>query len=183
LPSGRPSTGPRSETDPMKVEFQPVEAEAVEAEKEQRAIGFVMLMDVLEHQPDDGAFLTELVSKMEPGATLILSVPASRRLWSDWDVALGHHRRYDRTGLRRLFETVPVSVREVSYLFPELVPAAWVRKWRRRSAPAQAPAEEAQFPHLPTAINEALYGLARATLRLRPRWLAGTSLFAVVSRN
>lgn len=148
-----------------------------------RDIRFLTLMDVLEHHPDDGAFLAELVSKMEPGATLILTVPASMRLWSAWDVALGHHRRYDRRGLRGLLDNLPVSVREVSYLFPELIPAAWVRKWKRRPGPAQPTWEEVQFPHLPGAINESLYGLGRATLRLRSRWPAGTSLLAVASRT
>jgi len=57
-----------------------------------------------------------------------------------------------------------------------------VRKWKRPPA-APHTGEEAQFPHLPGAINEALYGLGRATLRLRRRWPAGTSLLAVGSRT
>jgi 2-polyprenyl-3-methyl-5-hydroxy-6-metoxy-1,4-benzoquinol methylase len=146
-------------------------------------VRFVTLMDVLEHQSDDEGFLARLVDKMEPGATLMLTVPASMRLWSDWDVALGHHRRYDRVGLRALLDGVPVRVHEVSYLFPELVPAAWLRKWKLRHRPAQGTTEEAQFPQLPGAINASLYGLGRATLRMRRRWPAGTSLLAVGSRT
>ena len=36
----------------------------------------VVLLDVLEHQGDDRAFLAELAEKMDPGAELILTVPA-----------------------------------------------------------------------------------------------------------
>ena len=60
---------------------------------------FVTLLDVLEHQQDDRAFLSALVAKMAPGSTLLLTVPALPSLWSQWDVALGHFRRYDKATL------------------------------------------------------------------------------------
>lgn len=94
---------------------------------------FVTLLDVLEHQEDDQAFMAELVHKMRPGSTLLLTVPAGERYWSEWDVSLGHYRRYDRQRLMGCLDDLPVSVREVSYLFPELIPLAMFRA-RRNSA-------------------------------------------------
>ena len=79
---------------------------------------YITLLDVLEHQADDRAFLAELVAKMDPGAKLVLTVPALQRLWSQWDVALGHFKRYEKATLRAAFAGLPVRVLETSYLFP-----------------------------------------------------------------
>ena len=140
---------------------------------------FVTLLDVLEHQPDGHAFLAGLAQRMASGATLILTVPALNRLWSDWDVALGHHTRYDKARLRTTLAALPFEVQELSYLFPEMLPAALARKRRRRDAEHAASAD---FPQLPSAVNEALYRAGRLTLALRRHWPAGTSLFAVLRR-
>src|SRR5262249_41350071 len=51
-----------------------------------RSARFVTLLDVLEHQEDERAFLLDLADKMAPRATLLLTVPALRALWSLWDV-------------------------------------------------------------------------------------------------
>ena len=71
---------------------------------------FVTLLDVLEHQQDDKAFLTELVKKMAPGTTLLLTVPALQSLWSPWDQALGHFRRYDTGSLLACTSDLPLTV-------------------------------------------------------------------------
>jgi len=60
----------------------------------------VTLLDVLEHIPDDRGFLRdELVPLVGDNGTLIISVPAHPRLFSDHDAALGHERRYRRSEL------------------------------------------------------------------------------------
>jgi hypothetical protein len=137
----------------------------------------VTLLDVLEHQEDDRAFMTELVAKLEPGTTLVVTVPAGSYLWSSWDEALGHYRRYDRDSLRRAVAGLPVEIVELDYLFPELVPLGLVRRLRRRRG------DEAEFPELPASANAALYRIGSASLRLRRRWPAGTSLLAVLRRT
>jgi len=146
-----------------------------------RGSRYVTLLDVLEHQADDSAFLAELVAKMDPGATLVLTVPALQRLWSQWDVALGHHRRYDKRVLAAAFEAAPVRVRELSYLFPEMLAPAWVRRVRRRSdgPGGELDAGGAEFPDLPRPVNELLYAVGSGSERLRRLWPAGTSLLAV----
>ena len=150
------------------------EANARERESYSR-YDFVALLDVLEHQEDDRGFLVELLAKMEGGASLIVTVPALKHLWSQWDVALGHHRRYDRPRLRAAFAGLPLQIVELSYLFPELVPPGLLR--RRR------PPGNAEFPELPRPLNEALYLLGSASVRLRRFWPAGTSLLAVARRD
>jgi hypothetical protein len=150
-----------------------------------RASRYVALLDVLEHQEDDHAFLRELVSKMAPKATLVVTVPAMPRLWSQWDVALGHFRRYDRASLVAAFEGTPVELREVSYLFPEMLLPAAVRRLSTLVGGGRHPIEvtRAEFPNLPRPLNQLLYVLASATERLRRTWPAGTSLIAVARRR
>ncbi len=136
-----------------------------------------VLLDVLEHQEDDRRFLAELVAKLQPGTTLLLTVPASMRLWSRWDVALGHMRRYDKLTLAACAEGLPLRIDELSYLFPELVPLGL---WRaRRSAASAAPVgpDEAEFPDLPPVLNRVLYGLGTVSLAAKRWWPIGTSVF------
>ena len=142
----------------------------------------VALLDVLEHQGDDRTFLDDLAARMDPGATLLLTVPAMPSLWSRWDLRLGHFRRYTRTMLKATVAPLPFDPRETSYLFPELVPAAWWRRLRDRGDPGAA-ADEAEFPDLPRPLNAALYRLSSATTAARRRWPLGTSLFAVLRRS
>jgi SAM-dependent methyltransferase len=139
----------------------------------------VCLLDVLEHQADDRAFLCDLAARMDPGATLIMTVPAMPSLWSGWDRKLGHFRRYTRPMLADRVEEVDLELRESAYLFPELVPAGW---WRRRGDPGDDPRGDAEFPDLPAPINALLYRIATATTRTRRFWPVGTSLFAVLGR-
>ena len=140
---------------------------------------------------------------MEPGATLLLTVPAGEDLWSQWDVSLGHHRRYSRQSLVERFDGLPVHIREVSYLFPELLPLALLRARRLRrvrqpltvppgpelasSEPDRElpPDDAAAFPELPGFVDDVLTALGRGSATLRRRWRAGTSLFlaATISRN
>lgn len=144
--------------------------------------GFVMLLDVLEHQEDDRGFMADLAEKMAPGAQLLVTVPALQSLWSDWDVALGHFRRYDAPSLRAAVAGSPLEVTEISYIFPELLPLGWLRRWRQRPGTGEAQGDRAEFPDLPRWLNTALYQLGRGTMRLRGRWPAGTSLFASMRR-
>jgi hypothetical protein len=139
----------------------------------------VVLLDVLEHQGDDRAFLAELAEKMDPGATLLLTVPALPTLWSSWDVMLGHYRRYTKSALAAAADPLPFEILERAYLFPELVPMGW---WRRRGD-GDGDRDSAEFPDLPGPLNEGLYRLGSATTSLRRLWPAGTSLFARLRRS
>jgi SAM-dependent methyltransferase len=144
-----------------------------------REFDAVVLLDVLEHQSNDRDFCAQLVKKMRPGARLILTVPAMPWLWSGWDAALGHVQRYTRQSLRKAFAGLPVRWVECSYLFPEMVPLALVRKARLRGAALRS-ADEAHFPKLSAPLNESLYLVGRASLALRRLAPLGTSMFGVL---
>lgn len=153
-----------------------------------RSATFVTLLDVAEHQQDDRRFLRGLVARMRPGATLLLTVPAGDRFWSQWDLSLGHFRRYDRGSLLECTRDLPLQVHEVSYLFPELVPLAALRARKRKVGGAGGAAggavgddgtvdELATFPELPPRVNDVLAVLSSSSVALRRHWPTGTSLF------
>jgi len=142
--------------------------------------GFVTLLDVLEHQEDDAGFIRDLVAKMEPGSILLLTVPAMPSLWSQWDVALGHFRRYEKDSLRKVFADLPTRTIETSYLFPEMVPPGYLRSRRQPPGAVVDLEVDAEFPDLPGPVNDCLYGLGTISLSLRKHWGFGSSLFMAV---
>jgi len=141
------------------------------------AARFVTLLDVLEHQEDDQAFLKDTVEKMQPKSTLLVTVPALQKLWSHWDDALGHFRRYDKSMLLKCTEELPLAVREIDYLFPEMVPLAMFRARDGASGRGGSKTDDAEFPDLPAIVNDLLYGLGSVSMAFRRHWKTGTSLF------
>lgn len=97
------------------------------------SLEYVTALDVLEHVPDDAAVVKGFHRLLKPGGLAVVTVPASMALWSDWDVALHHFRRYRRAQLRALFPESEWDVEYVNYTNVLVYPAVWaVRKWRGR---------------------------------------------------
>jgi SAM-dependent methyltransferase len=55
----------------------------------------VCALDVVEHVDDDDTALAELSRVAAPGATLLLAVPLHPHMWTAFDDAVGHRRRYE----------------------------------------------------------------------------------------
>lgn len=62
----------------------------------------VLYVDVLEHIEQDAAELTCAAGKLKPGGHLVVLAPAHNALMSEFDRAVGHHRRYDASMLSKL---------------------------------------------------------------------------------
>jgi ubiquinone/menaquinone biosynthesis C-methylase UbiE len=96
------------------------------------SLEYVTALDVLEHTPDDRAVVDGFCRLLKPGGIALVTVPAGKTLWGDWDVALHHYRRYSRPQLRALFREERWEVLYVNYTNVAVYPAAWlVRKWRK----------------------------------------------------
>jgi SAM-dependent methyltransferase len=54
----------------------------------------VCACDVIEHVEDDAAAFAELTRVAAPGAAILLSTPVHPELWTAFDDAVGHRRRY-----------------------------------------------------------------------------------------
>lgn len=84
------------------------------------AISSAALFDVLEHIPDDEAFLLQLRAQLAAGARLYITVPAFQSLWSQHDADAGHHRRYTARSLARLVSNSGFKVDYISFFFTPL---------------------------------------------------------------
>lgn len=65
-----------------------------------RLFDSVLYIDVLEHIEDDKAELAQAFRLLRPGGHLIVLAPALQALYSPFDKAIGHYRRYDRESLQ-----------------------------------------------------------------------------------
>jgi 2-polyprenyl-3-methyl-5-hydroxy-6-metoxy-1,4-benzoquinol methylase len=59
----------------------------------------ILYIDVLEHIENDKSELARAVRLLRPAGRLIVLAPAHQALYSPFDKALGHYRRYDRESL------------------------------------------------------------------------------------
>lgn len=64
----------------------------------------ILYSDVLEHIEDSEQEIGRAAAMLKPGGRLIIVVPAYPALFSEFDAAIGHYRRYTRKMLRKEFE-------------------------------------------------------------------------------
>lgn len=92
------------------------------------SLDLVMSTDMWEHMDDDQAVARETARVLRPGGRALVTVPCSMKLWSGHDVALGHHRRYERAELVALMEGAGLEVVDVSSWNVLLRPIARLRR-------------------------------------------------------
>src|ERR671922_1949707 len=61
-----------------------------------RTFDTIVYVDVLEHIEDDRAELADAAARLRSGGDLVVLAPAFPILYSEFDRAVGHHRRYTR---------------------------------------------------------------------------------------
>lgn len=74
----------------------------------------VVYLDVLEHIADDHGELARAAALLRASGHLIVLAPAHQRLFSPFDAAIGHHRRYDR---RTLMAAAPKTLALVHFAY------------------------------------------------------------------
>ncbi len=79
------------------------------------AFDTILYIDVLEHIEDDRAELERAARRLKPGGRLVVLSPSHQFLYTPFDRAIGHYRRYSRATLRA---AAPAGLAEVrlSYL-------------------------------------------------------------------
>jgi protein-L-isoaspartate O-methyltransferase len=68
---------------------------------EDKLFDTALYIDVLEHIPDDVGEMTAVAKHIRGSGHIIVLSPAHQRLYSAFDRAIGHHRRYNRASLLR----------------------------------------------------------------------------------
>jgi SAM-dependent methyltransferase len=138
----------------------------------------IVLLDVLEHIPDDQAALAALRPKLAPGGRLLLAVPAMPSLWSGHDIAHHHQRRYTARTLEQVVRAA--GFRKLhrgafnTLLLPAIVSVRWLNRLLGRTG-----GDEDRIP--PRPINRLLALLFSAERYPAVRGLlpAGVSLALV----
>ncbi|MGY2875208.1 SAM-dependent methyltransferase [Marmoricola sp. URHA0025 HA25] len=139
----------------------------------------VISTDAWEHVEEDDLVADEAHRVLRPGGTLFVAVPSGTDLWSGHDVALGHHRRYERESLVRLVEHAGFRVADVFSWNVLLRPVAKARRTRRRTW-ATSKSEMVPVNPLLNLGLRATVGL-EALLPVRPR--RGISLVIRATRT
>lgn len=143
----------------------------------------ITLLDVLEHLDDDAGALREMIRLTRPGGLIIITVPALRWLWSDWDEAVHHRRRYHRPEFIQLCRQPGVELLRCAYInFATIVPIGLVRGWRKVRPPKPgAERAEDMIPMKP--VNAVLYQtFVRSACAGWVKPPLGVSLLAVLRR-
>lgn len=77
--------------------------------------GSVLAINVIEHVYDDVACARKIYDTLRAGGTFAVLVPAHQGLYSDFDRALGHHRRYTKESLHQLMSGAGFEVVSCRY--------------------------------------------------------------------
>ena len=62
----------------------------------------IMYIDVIEHIEDDAEELERAVDLLAPSGAIVVLSPAHQWLFTEFDEAIGHHRRYNRGLIQRI---------------------------------------------------------------------------------
>jgi SAM-dependent methyltransferase len=140
-----------------------------------------ILFDVIEHLEQTQPVLEAARQHLRPGGLLILNVPAWQGLFSAYDVAAGHFRRYDRRTLAAELPAAHWEIVDQRYWGLTLVPLLMVRKLLLRSPDAET--IRRGFGPPSRFVHGCLRGLMRTDMALAPRPPFGASLLMVARRR
>ena len=136
----------------------------------------LFLLDVIEHVEDVRAFLKDVLFHMKPGATLIVNVPALPLLFSPYDKAAGHYRRYTKETLKAEFAELPVKQLDMRFWGFSLLPLALARRVFTGNTEETSEVLAAGFkPPLP-GINRLFHWIGKMEIATLPQPPLGTSL-------
>lgn len=139
----------------------------------------LFLFDVLEHIDDEDGFLASVLYHIKPGGYLCINVPALQSLYSRYDKAVGHVRRYDLPQLRQVGLRNGLEIEAATYWGLPLMPLLWIRRfWIRNTSEDQIIAQGMD------SRTGALNSLLRLWSRLEwlPQQTTGTSLMMLLRK-
>jgi hypothetical protein len=139
-----------------------------------RRVELILLLDVIEHIEDAAGFVAGIRHAYPDCRWLLISVPARMELWSNFDEAYGHFRRYDEVTLRSELTTAGAELVRWRYRFVLLYPLIYGLLRTRRSRPLN---NSTPWP----LLHRLLAHVIRSETWLCPSWMYGTSILAVAS--
>ncbi len=76
----------------------------------------IVMINVLEHILDDASALRTLAAHCTPTGSLVVYVPAYNFLYTNWDRAVGHYRRYTKARLTGVIERAGLHLSHIRYV-------------------------------------------------------------------
>lgn len=61
----------------------------------------IIILDVLEHIPNDKSEIQKIINSLKKGGFLIINVPAFNLIYSKFDKDIGHFRRYNKRNIKK----------------------------------------------------------------------------------
>jgi len=98
----------------------------------------LLMMDVLEHIENEVEFLEAVKDHMQPGGHLIIGVPMRQHLYSAYDAADGHYRRYETKHLKSVVQAAGFTVKEVVQWGHAYIPLLMIRKMMLKNVSGEA---------------------------------------------
>ena len=150
----------------------------------------VCLFDAIEHIPDDARVMAEVARVLEPGGSVLVTVPAYQFLYANNDRIAQHQRRYSRGMLEELFRNAGLQVRRNTHsnvlLFPLILPVVLAIKAMEKIFPGKTADSEhtnLSWP-IPGFVHDILHGIFAAELPFSRRfdWPAGHSIAAIAQK-
>lgn len=80
----------------------------------------MMLLDVIEHIEEPAKFINELLLHYKHVNSILITVPARKEMWSNYDEYYGHFRRYDLELMQQTIRDIGFEVQQLQYFFHSL---------------------------------------------------------------
>jgi SAM-dependent methyltransferase len=145
----------------------------------QSRFDLIFLFDVLEHIRDEESFVTAIQFHLAPGGKIVVNVPAMQSMYSRFDQAVGHFRRYKIDRLRRVAQGSGMTVAAWSYWGLPLMPLLALRMlWL--TGRSKETIVSAGFDNRGPLMNRLLLWASRC--EPIPQRLLGSALMAVFER-
>lgn len=141
--------------------------------------------DVIEHIPDDVAAIAQIHSALKPGGHFILSVPQHMFLWSKYDEAGCHFRRYSNAEIEGKLKTAGFSILASTSFNSLLLPLMMLsRVMKKEDSSGQVDVlEELRLSSAANTGLSAILGIEFQMIRLGARFPVGGSRIVVAQKT
>lgn len=119
----------------------------------------ILMMDVLEHVPDDVALLKEYADTMPDDGKVLITVPAFQFMWSGHDIFLDHYRRYTIEMMEKTITDAGLEPIKSRYFFGSLFPLVAAIRLTKRAVFDEDLKAQSELKVYPSLLNKALIGI------------------------
>jgi SAM-dependent methyltransferase len=138
----------------------------------------VLMMDVLEHVPDDVGMVADYAAKVRPGTRFVVTVPTFMWLWSGHDVFLEHYRRYTLRQIEGTLRAGGLRIERGCYFYGLLLPPVAASRTAERLLHGGRRIARSQMRDHGAVLNTLFWTVCRVELPVFPaNRLAGLTAF------